>query len=283
VAEAALPLTGAGGHDGLSSPRTTDVTGTAPILRLDDVAKTFGGLRAVNGCTFTVAEGSITALIGPNGAGKTTVFNLVTGLLRPDRGDIRFRGRAIGGLPAHRIARAGLSRTFQIPRELERLTVLENVLLWAKSQSGERLDVALVRRGRFRAEERVLRERAERLLDLVELTRLRDEYASHLSGGQKKLLELARALMAEPALVLLDEPGAGVNPVLMQKLLDAVRAENRAGRTFLVIEHDMDLVAKLCHPVIVMSQGKKLTEGSLEDVRRDDTVLEHYFGRVHGE
>jgi branched-chain amino acid transport system ATP-binding protein len=267
----------------LTSPRTSGVTTATPILRLDDVAKTFGGLRAVNGCTFTVAEGSITALIGPNGAGKTTVFNLITGLLRPDRGDIRFRGRSIAGLAAHRIARAGLTRTFQIPRELERLTVLENVMLWAKSQSGERLDVALVRRGRFRAEERMLRERAERLLDLVELTRLRDEYASHLSGGQKKLLELARALMAEPALVLLDEPGAGVNPVLMQKLLDAVRAENRAGRTFLVIEHDMDLVAKLCHPVIVMSQGKKLTEGALEDVRRDDTVLEHYFGRVHGE
>jgi branched-chain amino acid transport system ATP-binding protein len=250
---------------------------------MDDVVKSFGGLKAVNGCTFTVAEGSITALIGPNGAGKTTVFNLITGLLRADRGDIRFRGHSIASVAAHRIARAGVSRTFQIPRELERLTVLENVLLWAKSQSGERLDVALVRRGRFRAEEHVLVERAERLLELVELAGLRDEYAAHLSGGQKKLLELARALMAEPALVLLDEPGAGVNPVLMARLLDAVRAENRAGRTFLVIEHDMDLVAKLCHPVIVMSQGRKLTEGAFEHIRHDENVLEHYFGRVHGE
>jgi branched-chain amino acid transport system ATP-binding protein len=237
----------------------------------------------VHGCTFAVAEGSITALIGPNGAGKTTVFNLITGLLRPDRGQIRFRGRPIGGLTAHKVARAGISRTFQIPRELERLTVLDNVMLWAKSQSGERLGVALARRGRFRAEERALRERAERLLDLVELSGLRHEYAAHLSGGQKKLLELARALMAEPALVLLDEPGAGVNPVLMQRLLDAVRAENRVGRTFLVIEHDMDLVARLCHAVIVISQGRKLTDGAFEDIRRDEHVLEHYFGRAHAE
>lgn len=254
----------------------------APILELDGLVKSFGGLQAVSGCTLSVAEGSITALIGPNGAGKTTVFNLITGLLRPDRGEIRFRGRSISGLPAYRIARIGITRTFQIPRALERMTVLENLLLWAKRQNGERLDVALVLRRRFRAQERVLRAQAERILELVELAALRDEYAAHLSGGQKKLLELARTLMTDPALVLLDEPGAGVNPTLMARLVEAVRAENRAGRTFLVIEHDMQLVSTLCQPVIVLSQGRKLAEGVFEEIRRNEEVLEHYFGRVHG-
>ena len=254
----------------------------ASILEIRDVVKAFGGLQAVSGCSFCVEEGSITALIGPNGAGKTTMFNLITGLLRPDGGEIRFRGRSIGGMPTYRIARIGVTRTFQIPRGLERLTVLENVLLWAKRQSGERLDVALAGRRRFDEEERGLRARAERILALVELSALRDEYAGHLSGGQKKLLELGRALMADPALVLLDEPGAGVNPTLMAKLVEAIRAENREGRTFLVIEHDMQLVGRLCQPVIVMSQGRKLVEGTFDEIQRNEEVLEHYFGRVHG-
>jgi branched-chain amino acid transport system ATP-binding protein len=253
----------------------------ASILEIRDLVKSFGGLRAVNGCTLSVDEGTITGLIGPNGAGKTTMFDLITGLLRPDAGEIRFRGHSIGGLPTYRIARIGVTRTFQIPRELERLTVLENLLLWAKHQSGERLDVALAGRRRFRKEERGLRAQAERVLALVELSALRDEYAAHLSGGQKKLLELGRALMADPALVLLDEPGAGVNPTLMARLVEAIRAENRRGRTFLVIEHDMRLVSGLCQPVVVMSQGRKLVEGTFDEIRRNEEVLEHYFGRVH--
>ncbi len=251
------------------------------MLELQDLVKTFGGLRAVDGCSFAVEEGTITGLIGPNGAGKTTVFDLVSGVLRPDGGEIRFRGRPIGGVPTYRIARIGVTRTFQIPREIGRLTVLENLLLWAKYQSGEHLAVALADRRRYRAEERGFRVKAERILELVDLSALRDEYAAHLSGGQKKLLELGRALMADPALVLLDEPGAGVNPSLMVKLVEAIRVENRNGRTFLVIEHDMDLVSRLCCPVVVMSQGRKLVEGGFDEIRRDEAVLEHYFGRVH--
>jgi branched-chain amino acid transport system ATP-binding protein len=251
------------------------------ILEIMNLTKGFGGLRAVNGCTLSVAEGSITGLIGPNGAGKTTVFNLVTGLLRPESGRVRLRGHPIIGLPPYRITRLGVTRTFQIPRELGRLTVLENLLLFAGRQAGERLEVALLARRRFLREERGLRVRAQEVLDLVELGHHAEEYAARLSGGQKKLLELARALMADPALILLDEPGAGVNPTLMKRLVEAIRAENARGRTFLVIEHNMDLVRAICHPVIVMSQGRKLAEGSFEEIRQNEEVLEHYFGRVH--
>ena len=242
--------------------------------------KSFGGLRAVDGCSFSVAEGSITALIGPNGAGKTTVFHLVSGLLRPDSGDIRFRGERVDGLRPHRVSCRGITRTFQIPRELERLTVLENVLLYGKGQSGERLPAVFFDRPRFWRQERALVRRAEEILGLVQLAELAQEYAAHLSGGQKKLLELARVLMADPALVLLDEPGAGVNPALMARLVEAIQADNRRGRTFLVIEHDMDLVMTLSHHVIVMSQGRRLAEGPFAQIRRNDDVLEHYFGRA---
>ena len=250
------------------------------LLDVRNLVKTFGGLRAVDDCSFSVAAGSITALIGPNGAGKTTVFHLVSGLLRPDGGEIRFRGERIDGLRPHRVSQRGITRTFQIPRELERLTVLENVILYARGQSGERLPAALFTRPRFWREERALVRRAEEILGLVQLADLAQEYAAHLSGGQKKLLELARVLMADPALVLLDEPGAGVNPALMTRLVEAIQSDNRRGRTFLVIEHDMDLVMTLSHHVIVMSQGRRLAEGPFEAIRRNDEVLEHYFGRV---
>jgi branched-chain amino acid transport system ATP-binding protein len=252
-----------------------------PVLDIRQLRKSFGGLRAVDGCTFTVQAGRITALIGPNGAGKTTVFHLISGLLHPDDGEIWFRGHRIDGLPPHAIARLGLTRTFQIPRELQRLTVLENLLLYAKNHPGERLTGALFGRRRFRAVEEALVRRAEEILDLVDLRHLADEYAGHLSGGQKKLLELARALMAHPELVLLDEPGAGVNPTLMKRLVEVIQQANRRGQTFLVIEHDMDLVMTLSHHVIVMSQGRRLTEGPFEEIRRNEEVLEHYFGQVH--
>lgn len=250
------------------------------LLDVRHVVKSFGGLRAVDDCSFSVAAGSITALIGPNGAGKTTVFHLISGLLHPDGGEISFRGERVDGLRPHTVSHRGITRTFQIPRELERLTVLENVLVYGKGQSGERLPAALFARPRFWREERALVRRAEEILGLVQLADLAHEYAAHLSGGQKKLLELARVLMADPALVLLDEPGAGVNPALMSRLVDAIQADNRRGRTFLVIEHDMDLVMTLSHHVIVMSQGRRLAEGSFEQIRRNDEVLDHYFGRV---
>jgi branched-chain amino acid transport system ATP-binding protein len=250
------------------------------LLDARHVVKSFGGLRAVDDCSFSVAAGSITALIGPNGAGKTTVFHLISGLLHPDSGEIWFRGERVDGLRPHAVSQRGITRTFQIPRELERLTVLENVLVYGKGQSGERLSAALFARPRFWREERTLVRRAEEILGLVQLTGLAHEYAAHLSGGQKKLLELARVLMADPALVLLDEPGAGVNPALMSRLVEAIQADNRRGRTFLVIEHDMDLVMTLSHHVIVMSQGRRLAEGSFDAIRRNDEVLDHYFGRA---
>jgi branched-chain amino acid transport system ATP-binding protein len=250
------------------------------LLDVDGLVKRFGGLRALDGCTFRVASGTITGLIGPNGAGKTTVFNVVSGLLAPDAGTIRFGGRPIEGCPAHQVARLGIRRTFQIPREFRRLTVLENLLVFGSAPVGERLTGALFRRRAYRAEDRRLLERAEAVLALTDLAPLAEEHARNLSGGQKKLLELARVLMADPALVLLDEPAAGVNPTLMNRLVDVIRAEHRRGRTFLVIEHDMGLVMRLCDPVIVLSQGRTLTEGSFETVRRDPAVLEHYFGRV---
>jgi branched-chain amino acid transport system ATP-binding protein len=250
------------------------------LLDVRNLVKSFGGLRAVDECSFSVAAGSITALIGPNGAGKTTVFHLVSGLLHPDAGEIRFRGERVDGLRPHAVSQRGITRTFQIPRELERLTVLENVLVYGKGQSGERLPAALFARPRFWREEHALVRRAEEILGLVQLSDLAHEYAAHLSGGQKKLLELARVLMADPALVLLDEPGAGVNPALMSRLVEAIQTDNRRGRTFLVIEHDMDLVMTLSHHVIVMSQGRRLAEGPFEQIRRNDEVLDHYFGRV---
>jgi branched-chain amino acid transport system ATP-binding protein len=250
------------------------------LLEIDDLVKRFGGLRALDGCTFRVAPGTITGLIGPNGAGKTTVFNVVSGLLAPDAGTIRFGGRPIGGRPAHEVARLGIRRTFQIPREFRQLTVLENLLVFGAAPVGERLTGALFRRRVYRDEDRLLLERAEAVLAITDLAPLADEYARNLSGGQKKLLELARVLMAEPALVLLDEPAAGVNPTLMNRLVEVIRTEHRRGRTFLVIEHDMGLVMRLCDPVIVLSQGRTLTEGPFEAVRRDPTVLEHYFGRM---
>jgi branched-chain amino acid transport system ATP-binding protein len=252
------------------------------LLEVDRVVKTFGGLRALDGCAFAVAPGTITGLIGPNGAGKTTVFNVVTGLLAPDGGVIRFRGVSIGGRPVHEIARSGIRRTFQIPRELRQLSVLENLLVFGEAPIGEGLAGAIFRRRAYRGEDRKLLGRAEAILALTDLAAVSAQPARDLSGGQKKLLELARVLMADPELILLDEPAAGVNPMLMNRLVDVIRAENGRGRTFLVIEHDMGLVMRLCDPVVVLSQGRTLTEGPFDAVRRDPEVLEHYFGRVAG-
>ena len=224
--------------------------------------------------------GSITGLIGPNGAGKTTLFNVISGLTPPDGGEIRLGADRIDRLPAHAIARRGVGRTFQIPRPLGRMTVLENVLVYAHDQPGERIAAVFGAPARVRAEEQRLRERAHALLTSVDLAHLASAPAQTLSGGQKKLLELARVLMSEPRIILLDEPGAGVNRTLMRSLVDAIRALRDRGRTFLLIEHDMDLVTELCDPVIVMAQGRKLLEGPFADVRRDRRVLEAYLGTV---
>jgi branched-chain amino acid transport system ATP-binding protein len=235
-------------------------------------------VEALAGCTLAVAEGSITGLIGPNGAGKTTLFNVISGLTPADGGEIRLGADRLHALSAHAIARRGVGRTFQIPRPLGRMTVLENVLVYAHGQLGERFTRVFAAPRRVRAEERRLRERAHEILASMDLAPLADAPAETLSGGQKKLLELARALMGDPRIILLDEPGAGVNPTLMRSLVARIRALQAQGRTFLLIEHDMDLVTELCDPVIVMAQGRKLTEGPFAEVRRDPRVLEAYLG-----
>lgn len=252
---------------------------SAPILEVEDVTKAFDGVRAVNRCNLSVRRGTITGLIGPNGAGKTTLFNLITGFLKPTGGRILFRGERIDGLPPHRIFHRGMVRTFQIPRELKTMTVLENLMLVPPDQAGEQIWNPWLFAFRVSRQERRIYEKALEVLEFVDLIHLRDDYAGNLSGGQKKLLELARTLMCDPEMILLDEPGAGVNRVLMRKLVENIETLRReAGITFFVIEHDMDLVTRLCNPVIVMSQGERLAEGSPEEIKQDERVLEAYLG-----
>jgi len=255
-------------------------TSEAKVLEVCNLVKEFGGLRAVDGVSFTLAAHTITGLIGPNGAGKTTLFDTIAGMHRPTSGTIVFLGRHIGGLPPHRIFAAGLVRTFQIPRPFAGMTVLENLMLVPPGQSGERFWNNWFARRQVRAEERRLRERALEGLAFVGLERLAGEFAKNLSGGQHKLLELARALMAEPRLILLDEPGAGVNPTLLRTIMDKLQELHARGITLLVIEHNMDLVMQLCNPVLVLAQGRLLLEGAPEAVRRDARVLDAYLGGV---
>lgn len=250
-----------------------------PILEVDDVNKSFGGVLAVNHCTLSVGTRTITGLIGPNGAGKTTLFNLITGFLKPSAGHIRFQGERIDGLPPHRVFHRGMVRTFQIPRELATMTVLENLMLLPPDQAGERIWNPWLLPFRVSRQEEKNFEKALSVLEFVDLIHLRDEYASSLSGGQRKLLELARTLMVDPQMILLDEPGAGVNRVLMKRLVDRIELLcHERGITFFVIEHDMDLVTRLCNPVVVMSEGSRLTEGTPEEIKRDERVLEAYLG-----
>jgi branched-chain amino acid transport system ATP-binding protein len=226
-----------------------------------------------------VREGTVSGLIGPNGAGKTTLFNLLTGFLAPDRGRVRFRGRDITGLPPHRVFRHGVCRTFQIPREFKDLTVRENLMVVPPDQTGESLWTPWARPRAVAREEARIGERADATLAFVGLADAAAAPAWTLSGGQKKLLELARALMVDPALLLLDEPGAGVNPTQMRELARFIeRLPAERGATVLLIEHDMDLVMRLCNPVIVMTAGRILTEGPPEAVRRDPRVLDAYLG-----
>lgn len=262
-----------------STPPDLVETKNEPILVAQKVSKSFGGLMAVNNMSLEVVPGTITGLIGPNGAGKTTFFNIVSGLYKLDSGEIYFNGERIDHLEPHRVFHKGVCRTFQITRELKLMTVLENLMLVPSNQLGENLLATWLVPWRVRDQEREIRDKALQVLEFVNLIDLKDEYAGNLSAGQKRLLELARTMMADPQLLLLDEPGAGVNPTLLKHLVEYIqRLAFEHGITIFLIEHDMDLVMNTCDPVIVMNTGEKLTEGPPEEVRRDRRVLEAYLG-----
>ena len=249
------------------------------MLEIKNVHKSFGGLKAVDGCSLSIKKGLITGLIGPNGAGKTTLFNVITGHYKPDGGSILFNDQDIGGLAPHQIFGKKLYRTFQITREFAQMSVLENLMLMPEGQIGEKFWNTWFKVKGIKQQETENKDKALEVLEFVELIDLQNEYAGSLSGGQKKLLELARSMMADPEMVLLDEPGAGINPTLMKKLMHNIQTLcEQKGITFLLIEHDMDLVMNLCDPVIVMSEGKKLAEGTAEEIKCNEQVLEAYLG-----
>jgi branched-chain amino acid transport system ATP-binding protein len=248
------------------------------LLDIRDVVKTFGGIRAVDGASLSVREQSITGLIGPNGAGKTTLFNVITGLYPTEEGTILFSDERIEQLLPHEVVARGVIKTFQVPREFKNITVLENLMLAAKGHVGENFGPIFLRPKRVWSREREVMERAQSLLEFFELGDLEQEFAKNLSGGQKKLLELARALMTDPVLVMLDEPVAGVNRTLAAKLLDWIDKLRQEGLTFFIIEHDMDVVMSRCDTVIAMHQGKVLATGTPTEIKANEEVIETYLG-----
>jgi neutral amino acid transport system ATP-binding protein len=262
----------AGEHDGAGARDES-------ILTVSDLELSFGGVRALAGADFDVQRGSITALIGPNGAGKTTLFNAITGFYAVDRGAAFFDGQPLLGMPPHAIARLGMARTFQLTKTLAAMPVLDNMMLAAPDQPGERLANVVLRPRGWRRREAEVRERALELLETFSLREQADAYAGTLSGGQRKLLELARVLMLEPRLILLDEPMAGINPALAQRLLAHIHElRELRGMTFLFIEHDMEVVMGQSDRVIVMSEGRVIADGSPDQVSRDARVIEAYLG-----
>jgi ABC-type branched-subunit amino acid transport system ATPase component len=250
------------------------------LLEAKGLVRSFGRFNAVDGVDLEIAPGTITGLIGPNGAGKSTLFNLIAGALPPTAGVIQFDGCDITGLAPNRIFTLGLARTFQIPRPFPRMTVLENAMLVPLRQSGERFWSNWLAGRRVAREERAIRERAAEVLSFCGLGQKLDELAGNLSGGQQKLLELARVMMIDPKLILLDEPAAGVNPALIETLIDKILALQARGVTFLIIEHNMDLVMRICRPLIVMTQGRVIARGPPEEVRNDPRVLDAYLGEA---
>lgn len=252
----------------------------APLLKVTDAVKAFGAMRAVDGASFEVAAGAITGLIGPNGAGKTTLFSAIAGEQALTSGSVAFDGAEISRLSASDIYARGLSRTFQIPRPFPAMTVLENVMLAATDQKGERFWNTWFRPGAVARQEREIADRAREVIRFCNLTAVERNLAGAISGGQKKLLELARVLMSDPKLILLDEPAAGVNPALLDTLTEKIVELNGRGKTFLIIEHNMDMVMSLCDPVIVLAQGRVISAGTPDTVAGDPAVIDAYLGEV---
>lgn len=249
------------------------------MIKVQSLAKSFGGVKAVADCSLEIKKSSITGLIGPNGAGKTTLFNLIAGNLLPDKGKIWMDGEDITLLPAHRRFHKGLSRSFQIAQEFSHLTVIENLMVVPPHQEGEKLFSPWLRPKRVQEEEEKIFIKAKGILEQLKLDRLANEMADHLSGGQKKLLELARIMMASPKIVLLDEIAAGINRSLLKEIAQEIKRLNEmASMTFFIIEHDMDLIAELCDPVIVMAEGQVLTQGTMQEIKKDRRVIEAYLG-----
>ena len=249
------------------------------MIRVEDLHRHFGGFRAVDGASLTIETGSITGLIGPNGAGKSTLFNVIAGVLPPTAGRVFMDGEDITGLPPHDLFHRGLLRTFQIAQEFSSLTVRDNLKMVPANQRGETLWNTWFARGRIAEEERALARKADEVLDFLTISHLAEEKAGNLSGGQKKLLELGRTMMVDAKIVFLDEVGAGVNRTLLNTIGDAiVRLNRERGYTFCVIEHDMDFIARLCNPVIVMAEGKVLAHGTADDIMKNEAVIEAYLG-----
>ena len=250
------------------------------ILEIEHLSKYFGGLAAVSKCSLKIKKGSITGIIGPNGSGKTTLFNLIAGNLKTSEGKVIFNNENITDTPSYELFSKGLLRTFQIAHEFTNLSVLENLMMVPGNQSGERLMTALMRPSLVKSEEQMIKQKAQDVVDFLNLKHLSNELAGNLSGGQKKLLELGRTMMVDAKLVLLDEVGAGVNRTLLKDLGTAIERLNKEqGYTFCMIEHDMDFIGRLCDPVIVMAEGSVLFEGSVEDAKKDDKVIESYLGK----
>jgi ABC-type branched-subunit amino acid transport system ATPase component len=247
------------------------------ILSVRELRRHFGGVAAVDGVSFDVAAGTITGLIGPNGAGKSTVLGMIAGAIAPSAGTITFRGHDITGQPTYRNARRGLRRTFQLSSEFARLTVLENLLVAAGDQRGESLGGALLGKWYWRRQERALVDRARALLRRFDLAAMEDELAGNLSGGQKRLVEITRSLMGEPTMLLLDEPMAGVNPSLALRIAAYLEELRDEGLTMLLVEHELGLVERLCDPVIVMAQGRLLSQGTMKELRVNQEVVDAYL------
>ncbi|PQM58507.1 MAG: ABC transporter ATP-binding protein [Rhodobacteraceae bacterium] len=249
------------------------------MILIDTLSKSFGGIKAVNQASLTIKKGSITGLIGPNGAGKTTLFNVIAGVYPPSDGHVFLEDEEVTGLPPHELFKKGVMRTFQIAQEFSSLTVRENLMMVPANQSGERLLDTWFRPARISMEEKGLTQKANEVLDFLQLRELADELAGNLSGGQKKLLELGRTMMVEPKIVFLDEVGAGVNRTLLQTIGDSIlRLNQEMGYTFCMIEHDMEFISKLCEPVIVMAEGSVLAQGSASEIKANNAVIEAYLG-----